>query len=97
MTAMAVTHDVMLLLQDVEYNAQRNAVFWETRPVLVLRRTAEIGEHPCVGSLILAPALQNPPASMVYAWRGIPFSVLSCSRDFCQMVSMDSPDQGYHY
>ncbi|CAK0758203.1 hypothetical protein CVIRNUC_002602 [Coccomyxa viridis] len=27
---------------DVEYNAQRNAVFWETRPVLVLRRTAEI-------------------------------------------------------
>ena len=49
MTAKAVSHNSTLLIQDVEYNAQRNAVFWETRPVLVLRRTAEIGEPPCIG------------------------------------------------
>ena len=54
-TAEAVSHNRMLLAQDVEYNAQRNAVFWETRPVLVLRRTAEISEPFCISfqSLIL--------------------------------------------
>ena len=54
---MAGTEDGMLPFQDVEYNAQRNAVFWETRPVLVLRRTTEIGEHPCVSALTGAPAV----------------------------------------
>ena len=68
MTALAVTYDGMLLLQDVEYNAQRNAVFWETRPVLVLRRTAEIGEHPCFSFLTGAPALRVLSASVFYVW-----------------------------
>ena len=49
-----------MLLQDVEYDAQRNAAFWETRPVLVVRRTAEIGEAlPCstAGMLPYCPVL----------------------------------------
>lgn len=98
MTAMAVTQDGMLLYQDVEYNAQRNAVFWETRPVLVLRRTAEIGEHPCVSALTGAPALLVLLCFCVpwLMWQLIG-KLLSCSRGFCQMVSLDSPDQRYQY
>ena len=96
--AMAAAYDNMLLFQDVEYNAQRNAVFWETRPVLVLRRTAEIGEHPCVTSLTGAPALSVLLCfcALWLVWNLIE-NMLSCSRGFCQMVSVDSPDQGDQY
>ena len=98
MTVMAVNNDAMLLLQDVEYNAQRNAVFWETRPVLVLRRTAEIGEHLCVDVLNRAPPLSLIVCLCVIllVWHLIE-SVLSCSCGLCQVVSMDSLDQRYQH
>ena len=65
-----VSNMILYFQQDVEYNAQRNGAFWETRPVLVARRTAEICKpsHSYHTTYLIPASLPCSSHSCIAAW-----------------------------
>lgn len=47
---------LLFLFQEVDYDPARNAAYWSLRPVLVLSRTLEIGNHACSSVLPICSA-----------------------------------------
>ena len=47
--------DTCSVNQDQEYNHERNAAYWATRPVLVTKRSLEIGMQTWLHPLKLVP------------------------------------------